>query len=84
MHQSAFAATQRRIIPWPGLTILAATNDRVFAAAGNEIRHQISHADAFATAAAAELDGILVTGGPELIQLRAEIQILTRSRPLLQ
>jgi predicted nucleic acid-binding protein len=57
------------------LTILSATDERVFAAAGFKIRHRLSYADAFAAAAAAELKAILVTGDPELLALTSEIRL---------
>lgn len=63
-----------------GLTILPATNERVYAAADYKMRYRMSYADAFAAAATEELDGTLMTGDPELIQLQTEMQIKALSR----
>lgn len=62
------------------LTVLPATEEVVLAAAGFKMRNAISYADAFAAAAAHELNAILVTGDPELHGLRNRVQIekLTR------
>jgi predicted nucleic acid-binding protein len=57
------------------LTILPATEEAIFAAAGFKMVHSISYADAFAAAAAESLDAVLVTGDPELVQLEQQIQI---------
>jgi ribonuclease VapC len=57
------------------LTIVPATEGVVFAAARLKITYPISYADAFAAAAAEELNAILVTGDPELGQLEHLIQI---------
>jgi predicted nucleic acid-binding protein len=57
------------------LTTLSATDERIFTAAGFKIRHAVSCADAFAAAAAAELNAILVSGDPELEALRGEIHL---------
>ena len=65
-----------------GLTILSATNERVFSAANFKSHYRISYADAFAVASTAEVGGILVTGDPELIQLDGviEVEVLARHR----
>jgi predicted nucleic acid-binding protein len=63
---------QLRALP---LTVLPATNEAVFAAAGFKMRYAISYADAFAAAAADEWDAVLVTGDPELEQLQGRIRI---------
>jgi len=55
------------------LTIVSATDERVFAAARLKMRYPISYADAFAAALARELEATLVTGDPELESLRGEI-----------
>ena len=52
------------------LTVVPVTEERVFAAAALKIQHRISYADAFAAAAALELNAPLVTGDPELINLQ--------------
>lgn len=70
---------QMRRLP---LTILPAGEEAVLAAVGFKIHHAISYADAFAAAATGELDATLVTGDPELEQLKSRLQIemLTRSK----
>ena len=57
------------------LTVVPATDEAVFAAAGFKMRYAISYADAFAAATADELNAVLVTGDPELEQLRNRLQI---------
>lgn len=68
------------------LSVLSATNERVFAAAGFKMKRRLSYADAFAATAARELAATLLTGDPELIQLQGEvaevaIEALFRTRP---
>lgn len=61
------------------LTVLPATNERVFAAAGLKMHYSISYADAFAAATAIELNASLATGDPELTNLpNLKIYLLTR------
>jgi predicted nucleic acid-binding protein len=62
------------------LTLVPATEERVFAAAGFKIRHTIPYLDAFAVATADELGAVLVTGDPELEQLQDEIKLERLSR----
>lgn len=62
------------------LKVVSATDERVLAAAALKIQHPISHADAFAAATALELEAILVTGDPELIELKKQLQIQALSR----
>lgn len=63
------------------LSILPATDERVFMAAALKAAYPISYADAFAVAAATELEATLVTGDPEIIQLQGnvDIEVLKRS-----
>lgn len=63
-----------------GLSVLGATDKRVFAAAAQKIDHRISYADAFAVSATLETSGTLVTGDPELIQLGGVLPIRALSR----
>jgi len=51
------------------LTVVSASDEVVFAAVSFKIRHAISHADAFAAATGQQLDAVLVTGDPELLEL---------------
>jgi len=57
------------------LTVVPARDELVFAAVRFKMHHAISYADAFAAAAADELEATLVTGVPELGQLGDRIQI---------
>ena len=57
------------------MTVLPATWEFVFAAAALKMRYPISYADAFAAAAAEELNAVLVTGDPELERLKGRIEI---------
>jgi len=57
------------------MTVVPAGEGAVFAAAGLKMHHPISYADAFAAATTDELDATLVTGDPELKQLKNRIQI---------
>jgi len=57
------------------LTVLTADDESVFAAARFKMFYTISYADAFAAAAAEELDAALVTGDLELVQMAGQIQI---------
>jgi ribonuclease VapC len=54
-----------------GVQFLAVDEDAVLAAARLKARHRISYADAFAAAAAMELDAPLATGDPEFRALEA-------------
>ena len=56
-------------------TVIPATEKTIFNAARLKMSYAISYADAFAAAAAEELDAVLVTGDPELEQLEGRIQI---------
>ena len=57
------------------LDVLPATEEAVWAAVAFKMHHPISYADAFAAAAAERLGAVLVTGDPELIELKGRIQI---------
>jgi len=63
------------------LSVVSATDERVLAAATLKIKHPISYADAFAAAAATELEATLVTGDPELIALQDYLRIQPLFRP---
>ena len=64
------------------LKILPADRPAVVRAASLKATHRISYADAFAMAAAIALDATLMTGDPELVQLRQHVRIeeLTRQK----
>ena len=57
------------------IQILPVDERRVLTAAQYKMTNPISYADAFAVAAAAELDAVLLTGDPELFALDGEIKI---------
>ena len=57
------------------LTLLEATEERIFAAARLKMIHRLSYADAFAAAAAQEFQATLLTGDPELIALADDLSI---------
>lgn len=58
-----------------GLIVLSATDDRVMAAARLKMAHPLSYADAFAVAASKEVNGTLLTGDPEIVELREQFRI---------
>jgi ribonuclease VapC len=57
------------------LTILPATRDRMLAAAHIKANFAVAYADAFAIAAAQELNGIALTGDPEFAAVESIIQV---------
>lgn len=62
------------------LHILPVDESAVLAAARYKMANRISYADAFAVAAAVELDAKLVTGDPELLALADQVQLEPLSR----
>ena len=65
------------------LTLLQATEERIFAAAQLKASHRLSYTDAFAAAASLEFQGVLLTGDPELIALADHLPVenLRQSTP---
>jgi predicted nucleic acid-binding protein len=57
------------------LTVLPATNERVFTAARLKAAHAISCGDACAVGGAGEARGVVETGDPELVRLQGLVQI---------
>jgi predicted nucleic acid-binding protein len=57
------------------LTVVPVTDEAVFNAARLKMSYAISYADAFAAAAAEELDAVLVSGDPELEQLEDRLRL---------
>jgi predicted nucleic acid-binding protein len=57
------------------VTFVAASDEAVLSAARLKMHHAISYADAFAAATAIDLDAVLVTGDPELLQLGEHVRI---------
>lgn len=62
------------------LTIVPPTPETVMRAARLKIRHTLSYADAFAVVTAQDLQGTLMTGDPEILQLTGVVTLdkLTR------
>jgi predicted nucleic acid-binding protein len=71
-HEAWKTLDQIRQLP---LTIVPAAEETVFAAVGLKIRHAISYADAFAAATADQVRATLVTGDPELMQLKDDLPV---------
>ena len=65
------------------ITIHAADDDAVLAAARWKMHHAISYADAFAVSLSESLGAVLVTGDPELLRLEGRVRLrrLYRQRP---
>jgi predicted nucleic acid-binding protein len=61
-----------RLLP---MEILSATDDIVLAAARLKMAHAISYADAFAAVIAIQKDAILLTGDPELLNLKKILRV---------
>jgi predicted nucleic acid-binding protein len=57
------------------INVLQVDEDRVMAAARLKMRHSVSYANAFAAATAEEFGAILLTGDPELLALKSDLQI---------
>ena len=57
------------------LTVVPVTDEAVFNAARLKMSYAISYADAFAAAAAEELDAVLVSGDPGLEQLEDRLRL---------
>lgn len=57
------------------IEIISADDDTVLAAARLKMAHILSYADAFAAVTAQQKDAILLTGDPELIELKRLLRI---------
>ena len=57
------------------MEILSADDDTVLSAARLKMAHTLSYADAFAAATTQQKDAILLTGDPELIELKRIVQV---------
>ena len=62
------------------LTVISATDARVMAAARFKAAYPVSYADAFAAATSLELGATLVTGDPELVQLKEHLRLQELAR----
>jgi len=55
--------------------IVSADDDTVLAAARLKMAHVLSYADAFAAVTAQQKDAILITGDPELLELKQVVKV---------
>jgi predicted nucleic acid-binding protein len=65
--------TDVRALP---ITLCAATEERILAAAHVKAQYTLSYADAFAVALAQELEATLVTGDPEFWSVEHQVTVL--------
>ncbi len=64
--------TDLRLLP---ITILSATDEMVLAAARLKMTHSISYTDTFAAVTAIQKNAVLLTGDPELLNLKKLVRI---------
>ena len=57
------------------IEVISADDDTVLATARLKMAHVLSYADAFATVTAQQKDAILLTGDPELLELKRLIKV---------
>ena len=57
------------------IEVISANDDIVLAAAKLKIAHVLSYADAFAAITAQQRDAVLLTGHPELVELKRVVKI---------
>ena len=57
------------------ITFYEVTEERIFAAAWLKADYSISYADAFAAVTAQQKDAILITGDPELLELKRVVKV---------
>lgn len=81
-HGSDAAANFLSDIKQLPIRLLPANETRILAAARLKMTHAIAYADAFAAAAAIELNAVLLTGDPEFLLLadKVEVQTLIREK----
>lgn len=68
-----------KAVTWLGITgieFVDATRRRAIEAAAVKAVHPLAYADAFAVACAKELEGVMVTGDPEILALEREVSLL--------
>jgi ribonuclease VapC len=73
VDQAEAALSDLRALP---ITLYAATDERIVAAARLKAQHPISYADAFAATLAQELNALLVTGDPEFESVESQVGVM--------
>lgn len=73
VDQAEAALNDLRALP---ITLYAATDERIVAAARLKAQHPISYADAFAATLAQELNALLVTGDPEFKAVESQVGVM--------
>lgn len=73
VDQAESALGDLRALP---ITLCAATDERIVAAARLKAQHPISYADAFAATLAQELNALLVTGDPEFGAVESQVGVM--------
>lgn len=71
--QAEAALSDLRALP---ITLYAATDERIVAAARLKAQHPISYADAFAATLAQELKALLATGDPEFKAVEPQVGVM--------
>jgi ribonuclease VapC len=73
VDQAEAALGDLRALP---ITLYAATDERIVAAARLKAQHPVSYADAFAATLAQELNALLVTGDPEFKAVERQVGVM--------
>ena len=73
VDQAEAALDDLRALP---ITLYAATDERIVAAARLKAQHPVSYADAFAATLAQELNALLVTGDPEFKAVESQVGVM--------
>jgi uncharacterized protein len=73
VDQAEAALGDLRALP---ITLYAATDERIVAAARLKAQHPVSYADAFAATLAQELNALLVTGDPEFKAVEPQVGVM--------
>jgi predicted nucleic acid-binding protein len=73
VDQAEVALSDLRALP---ITLYAATDERIVAAARLKAQHPVSYADAFAATLAQELNALLVTGDPEFKAVEPQVGVM--------
>jgi ribonuclease VapC len=73
VEQAEAALSDLRALP---ITLYAATDERIVAAARLKAQYPVSYADAFAATLAQELNALLVTGDPEFKTVEPQVGVM--------